>query len=92
MFTVCPKCAMTLTVTAADLRVAQGFVRCGRCTNVFNALVALSDERQPPPPAPGELVAANDTATQQCQLAAVPTVPVGDCCPASAGALVDCPA
>lgn len=47
MFTVCPKCALTLTVTAADLRVAQGFVRCGQCTNVFNALVALSDERQP---------------------------------------------
>src|ERR1700683_1599945 len=49
MFTVCPKCALTLTVTAADLRVAQGFVRCGQCTNVFNALIALSDERQPAP-------------------------------------------
>ncbi|HEY5102851.1 MAG TPA: zinc-ribbon and DUF3426 domain-containing protein [Steroidobacteraceae bacterium] len=46
MFTVCPKCALTLTVTAADLRIAQGFVRCGQCTNVFNALLALSDERQ----------------------------------------------
>ena len=51
MFTVCPKCALTLTVTAADLRVAQGFVRCGQCTNVFNALLGLSDERQPAPPA-----------------------------------------
>src|SRR5262249_49746231 len=47
MFTVCPKCALTLVVTAADLRVAQGYVRCGRCSNVFNALNALSDERQP---------------------------------------------
>jgi predicted Zn finger-like uncharacterized protein len=46
MFTVCPKCALTLTVTAADLRIAQGFVRCGQCSNVFNALLALSDERQ----------------------------------------------
>jgi len=27
--------------------VAQGFVRCGQCTNVFNALLGLSDERQP---------------------------------------------
>jgi predicted Zn finger-like uncharacterized protein len=51
MFTVCPKCALTLTVTAADLRVAQGFVRCGQCTNVFNALLGLSDERQPTPAA-----------------------------------------
>ena len=44
MFTVCPKCALTLTVTAADLRVAQGYVRCGHCTNVFNALLRLSEE------------------------------------------------
>ena len=58
MFTVCPKCALTLVVTAADLRVAQGYVRCGRCSSVFNALAQLSDERAaaaaaaaaPPPP------------------------------------------
>jgi predicted Zn finger-like uncharacterized protein len=63
MLTICPKCALTLTVTAADLRVAQGYVRCGRCSSVFNALARLTDERQtpiapppsaapPPPPAP----------------------------------------
>lgn len=46
MFTVCPKCSLKLVVTAADLRVAQGYVRCGRCANVFNALVGLSDEEQ----------------------------------------------
>lgn len=45
MFTVCPKCVLTLVVTAADLRVAQGYVRCGRCLNVFNALGRLSEER-----------------------------------------------
>ena len=44
MFTVCPKCALTLVVTAADLRVAQGYVRCGRCSNVFNAIVGLSED------------------------------------------------
>jgi predicted Zn finger-like uncharacterized protein len=47
MFTVCPKCALTLAVTAADLRVAQGYVRCGRCSSVFNALARLTEERQP---------------------------------------------
>jgi predicted Zn finger-like uncharacterized protein len=60
MFTVCPKCALTLVVTAADLRVAQGHVRCGRCSSVFNALARLTEERQigspdlvsPPPPSP----------------------------------------
>jgi predicted Zn finger-like uncharacterized protein len=47
MFTVCPKCALTLAVTPGDLRVAQGYVRCGRCSNVFNALTRLSsDDRQ----------------------------------------------
>src|SRR5690348_17692745 len=54
MFTVCPKCALTLVVTAGDLRIAQGYVRCGRCLNVFNALSRLSEERpaataEPPP-------------------------------------------
>ena len=46
MFTTCPKCSLKLVVTAADLRVAQGYVRCGRCSNVFNALAGLSDEQQ----------------------------------------------
>src|SRR3954470_15353738 len=53
MFTVCPKCALTLVVTAADLRVAQGYVRCGRCSNVFNALSRLSEDRQAGAPTPG---------------------------------------
>lgn len=44
MFTVCSKCALTLAVTAADLRIGQGYVRCGRCLNIFNALLTLSDE------------------------------------------------
>ncbi|MGH8299914.1 MAG: zinc-ribbon and DUF3426 domain-containing protein [Steroidobacteraceae bacterium] len=52
MFTVCPKCALTLAVTTADLRVAQGYVRCGRCLNVFNALARLSEERPAEAPAP----------------------------------------
>src|ERR1700730_17032617 len=59
MFTVCPKCALTLVVTAEDLRVAQGYVRCGRCSSVFNALARLAEEQQAPeasvegaPPAP----------------------------------------
>jgi predicted Zn finger-like uncharacterized protein len=52
MYTVCPKCALTLVVTAEDLRIAQGFVRCGRCSNVFNALARLSEERKAKPTQP----------------------------------------
>ncbi len=44
MITVCPKCALTLAVTAVDLRVGQGQVRCGRCAAVFNALAGLQDD------------------------------------------------
>ena len=43
MFTVCPKCTLTLVVTPVDLRAGQGYVRCGRCANVFNALIALRE-------------------------------------------------
>jgi predicted Zn finger-like uncharacterized protein len=51
MFTVCSKCNLRLTVTATDLRAAQGYVRCGRCHNVFNALAALADD-------PGRMIEA----------------------------------
>src|SRR5579863_4211788 len=54
MFTVCPKCTLTLAVTANDLRMGQGYVRCGRCANVFNALLTLSQE---------PLEESNDTST-----------------------------
>ncbi len=43
MITICPQCQLSLAVSAADLRVAQGHVRCGRCASVFNALVSLYD-------------------------------------------------
>ena len=62
MFTVCPKCALTLVVTAADLRVAQGYVRCGRCLNVFNALARLSEERPAAAPEAPETAAAQPPA------------------------------
>ena len=43
MLTACPKCNLMLVVTAADLRAAQGHVRCGRCRSVFNALESLAE-------------------------------------------------
>ncbi len=43
MHTACPKCNLMLVVTAADLRAAQGHVRCGRCRSVFNALESLAE-------------------------------------------------
>ena len=66
MFTICPKCALTLVVTAADLRVAQGYVRCGRCSSVFNALARLTDDRQGAGAAEeAETLAADTAATEE---------------------------
>lgn len=44
MSTTCPNCTLHLAVTAADLRVGQGYVRCGRCERVFNALISLAED------------------------------------------------
>src|SRR5438132_4769596 len=74
MFTICPKCALTLAVTAADLRVAQGYVRCGRCSNVFNALSRLSEDRQAGTQ-PGTSTPTNAGATVQPQPAPQPAPP-----------------
>ena len=47
MITICPQCQLPLAVTATDLRVAQGQVRCGRCAAVFNALASLYEPDGP---------------------------------------------
>jgi predicted Zn finger-like uncharacterized protein len=44
MFTTCPNCKLHLAVSAGDLRVGQGYVRCGRCDRVFNALLSLGED------------------------------------------------
>jgi predicted Zn finger-like uncharacterized protein len=67
MFTVCPKCMLTLAVTANDLRMGQGYVRCGRCANVFNALLTLSEEpseehRTSPEPTPADRASSSQIA------------------------------
>ncbi len=61
MITICPQCQLSLAVSASDLRIAHGQVRCGRCASVFNALISLydteSDAIAPPEPAALEPVA-----------------------------------
>jgi predicted Zn finger-like uncharacterized protein len=50
MYTQCPKCLTYFQVSAEHLKVAQGNVRCGQCSNVFSALGNLSEV---PPQGPG---------------------------------------
>lgn len=47
MFTTCKECGTVFRVSPAELRVAEGQVRCGHCSATFNALATLTDE--PPP-------------------------------------------
>jgi predicted Zn finger-like uncharacterized protein len=83
MFTICPKCALTLVVTAADLRVAQGYVRCGRCSSVFNALARLTEERhgQATDAEPEAPVAAQPPSAEAPLAAASPAVTMSPAAP-----------
>lgn len=48
--TRCPSCGTVFRVVQDQLKVSEGWVRCGRCDEVFNALEGLFDlERDSPP-------------------------------------------
>jgi predicted Zn finger-like uncharacterized protein len=51
MATRCVACGTIFRVVQDQLKVSDGWVRCGRCDHVFNALEGLFDlEREAPPP------------------------------------------
>jgi len=51
MATRCIACGTIFRVVQDQLKVSEGWVRCGRCDEVFNALEGLFDlERESPPP------------------------------------------
>jgi len=51
MATRCTSCGTIFRVVQDQLKVSEGWVRCGRCDEVFNALEGLFDlDREPPPP------------------------------------------
>jgi predicted Zn finger-like uncharacterized protein len=51
MATRCTTCGTIFRVVQDQLKVSEGWVRCGRCDAVFNAIESLFDlERESPPP------------------------------------------
>lgn len=50
--TRCTECGTVFRVVQDQLKVSEGWVRCGRCTAVFNAQAHLFDLDAPPAPAP----------------------------------------
>lgn len=59
LVTRCPACATTFKVVKDQLRISDGWVRCGRCSEVFDATVDLHEA---PDPAPGPAAAAPTSA------------------------------
>lgn len=71
--TRCTACGTIFRVVQDQLKVSEGWVRCGRCQEVFNALEGLFDlERDPPPQRP------QPRAAEPAPPAAVAATPAGD--------------
>lgn len=51
LVTRCPACATTFKVVRDQLRISDGWVRCGRCSEVFDATIDLHDTTAPVPEA-----------------------------------------
>ena len=80
--TSCPACGTVFRVVEDQLQVSEGWVRCGQCAEVFNALESLFDlERastappmhtQAPPPAPHPHPDADDASPPPPAMVASP--------------------
>jgi predicted Zn finger-like uncharacterized protein len=62
MITRCPQCSTMFTVVADQLRISEGWVRCGQCGNIFDGAMELQPtvgavETEAPAKVPEELAA-----------------------------------
>ncbi|MET3441903.1 putative Zn finger-like uncharacterized protein [Variovorax paradoxus] len=73
LVTRCPACATTFKVVRDQLRISDGWVRCGRCSHVFDATLDLHEApdnapgaaaSSPPEPAPVPLVSSAQPAAE----------------------------
>ncbi len=81
MYTHCPHCDTYFRVTSAQLKSANGDVRCGRCFGTFNAIKNLADEppsttdTDTPPIEKQQSVDNNDAATESAIETTTETIP-----------------
>jgi predicted Zn finger-like uncharacterized protein len=74
--TRCFSCGTVFRVVEDQLKVSEGWVRCGRCEEVFNALEALFDlDTEAPPPWPGDALPATSVPEESPPPPAVATSP-----------------
>ncbi|UXH77736.1 zinc-ribbon and DUF3426 domain-containing protein [Roseateles amylovorans] len=74
--TRCTTCGTIFRVVQDQLRVSEGWVRCGRCAEVFDAREQLFDlERDSPPPWPPQSAAPTAAAARPTQTVPPPPTP-----------------
>ncbi|GAA4352285.1 DUF3426 domain-containing protein [Variovorax defluvii] len=55
LVTRCPACGTTFKVVRDQLRISDGWVRCGRCSEVFDATLELHEAGETPAPRQAEI-------------------------------------
>ncbi|MFA5489011.1 MAG: zinc-ribbon and DUF3426 domain-containing protein [Candidimonas sp.] len=70
LMTRCPHCAHTFEVSLAQLQLRKGFVRCARCSHIFDGYEAVVPEEDAPAAAP------NDEPAPEAGVAAPPEEPI----------------
>ncbi|HWT19832.1 MAG TPA: zinc-ribbon domain-containing protein, partial [Variovorax sp.] len=63
LVTRCPACATTFKVVRDQLRISDGWVRCGRCSHVFDATLDLHEAPDGPPAASAASPSASASAS-----------------------------
>lgn len=69
LVTRCPACTTTFKVVRDQLRISDGWVRCGRCSHVFDATLDLQDAPDGTVPAPA--APASSSASPMSSMAAL---------------------
>ncbi len=77
MLTRCPACATTFRVTAEQIKLRAGRVRCGQCQHAFNALDTLIEEFIPTPSEPPEPDTSPASTPVAMEAAVSPARPAG---------------
>lgn len=80
LLTCCPSCGTQFRVVSDQLRISDGWVRCGRCQEVFDASQSLQEYHEPEPESllsrpPAPSVSTGQAARQE-PAAAAPAAPL----------------
>lgn len=73
LVTRCPACTTTFKVVRDQLRISDGWVRCGRCSEVFDATLDLMDTESGEPVPPHSFVSPKPPPLEEAAPASMPT-------------------